>query len=266
MQLKIQRSQRTGGVISSTVFFVLDVRADYSRTEQDNISKYKLGKQVIYNSRASQKHLDNATSRNDGSMSGITKGLVSLAMAKMNLNISIDSLGNGQHIECKDLEELLEAEEAVMLACRNVKQFLDVAATFDGRTILIDYDKEEKVHQSSGMPDLSRHAPSLPAPPPAPPILIEAQPARPEPPPTPSAPVASPSDRPEPQPEAHSAPMRPSIADQPMRPSPMRQEASPDSDFLPFFDRLDDESKSKLLKGALAVLGVAILLYVLGHL
>ena len=138
MQLKIQRSQRTGGVISSTVFFALDVRADYSRTERDSISKYKLGKQCIYNSRASQKHLDKFDQNNDGSMAGMAKGFVSLAMAKMNLNITIDSLGNGQHIECKDLEELLEAEEAVTLACRNVKQFLGVAATFDGRTILID--------------------------------------------------------------------------------------------------------------------------------
>ena len=54
MQLKIQRSQRTGGIVGNTVFFCLDVRADYSPEEQSNIGKYKLGGQAIYNSRAAQ--------------------------------------------------------------------------------------------------------------------------------------------------------------------------------------------------------------------
>jgi hypothetical protein len=56
MQLKIQRSQRTGGVLGKTVIFCLDVRADYSSAEQDNIRKYKLGSEIIYSSRTAQKH------------------------------------------------------------------------------------------------------------------------------------------------------------------------------------------------------------------
>ena len=39
MQLKLQRSQRTGGVIGNTVIFCLDARADYSPVEATNISK-----------------------------------------------------------------------------------------------------------------------------------------------------------------------------------------------------------------------------------
>jgi hypothetical protein len=260
MQLKIQRSQRTGGVISSSVFFALDVRADYSRAEQDSISKYKLGKQIIYNSKAAQKHFDKAKDALDGSVTGGLKGIASGLMARLHLVVTIDSLGSGQHIECKDLAELIEAEDTIMDACKNVRGFLQVASTFDGRTILIDFDSggEVTAHRSNGMPDLSRHAPpSLPAPQPTAPVLIEAHPIQPDSPPP--APVA-------PQPVAHSAPMRPVIADQPMRPSQMRQESSSESDFEPFWDRLDDEAKSKLLKGALAVLGAAILLYVLCHL
>lgn len=154
MQLKIQRSQRTGGVMGGTVVFCLDVQADYSHQEADNIAKYKLGKQVVYNSRASKRHLDNLDKANDGSTKGYLKGAVSLAMAALSLNISIDSLGRGQHIECKDLEDLLEAEEAVMLACRNVKRFLDTAATFNGSIALIDFEDGEKLHTEQGSLEL----------------------------------------------------------------------------------------------------------------
>jgi hypothetical protein len=154
MQLKIQRSQRMGGVMGSTVVFCIDAQAEYTRPEADNIAKYKLGKQVIYNSRASKKHLDNMREQRDGSVVGFVKGAASLAMAALNLNISIDSLARGQHIECKDLEELLEAEDAVMLACRNLTRYLDIAATFNGSVALIDFADGEKVHTGQGSLDL----------------------------------------------------------------------------------------------------------------
>jgi hypothetical protein len=155
MQLKIQRSQRTGGVMSSTVFFCLDVRADYTSEEQNNISRYKLGAQGIYNSHAARRHLDTAGAHLEttqvGSVgeraAGLARGAMSLALSKLHLNITIDSLGRGQHIECKDLEELLEAQEAVRTACKNVTRYLQIAATFNGSQTVIDYDGgEEKIH------------------------------------------------------------------------------------------------------------------------
>jgi hypothetical protein len=169
MQLKLQRSQRAGGIVGNTVIFCLDVRADYAPEERDNIRKYKLGGQIIYNSRAAQRHLENMNAHLDrvDSLSvkekaaGLGRGVLSLAMAKMSLNISIDSLGRGHHIECKDLEELLEAEDTVREACKNVTRFLDVAATFDGSEVVIEYDKgEEKVHITPAAPPLLTYAPS----------------------------------------------------------------------------------------------------------
>jgi hypothetical protein len=166
MQLKIQRSQRTGGFTGSTVFFALDVRAEYSAEEKSNIAKYKLGSQVIYNSRAAKKHLDKADAqlgRGQSSNSlrnvfaGLVRGIGSLIMAKMHLNISIASLGKGHHIECKDLDELLEAEDTVRQACKGVTRYLDVAATFDGSEVVIAYENgEERVHiTQSAQPLLS---------------------------------------------------------------------------------------------------------------
>jgi hypothetical protein len=153
MQLKIQRSQRTGGLTGATAFFCLDVRAQYAAEEAHNITRYGLGKEVIYNSQAAKRHLDNAGGHLDRSIAGdslatkaggLARGVVSLAMAKLNLNISIASLGRGHHIECKDLAELLDAEGTIMEACRNTKKFLAAAATFNGSEVVVDFDNDEK--------------------------------------------------------------------------------------------------------------------------
>lgn len=163
MQMKIQRSQRMRGVVGNTVFFCLDVRADYSSEERDNVRKYKLGPQIVYSSRAARKHLDRASDQFDGTQTrelkgqfaSLARGAFSLALAKMSLNISIASLERGHHIECKDLDELLEAEDALREACKNVTRYLEIAATFDGSEVVIEYEKgEERVH-------ITEHAPPL---------------------------------------------------------------------------------------------------------
>jgi len=144
MQLKLQRSQREGGVISKSVIFCIDARVEFTPAEQASITRYKLQKQVIYNSEASKKHLDSAAGFQSGSsLGGNLRSLASVAMAAMNLNISIESLQRGQHVECKSLDELLGAEQAIMDACQNLRAYLDTAATFDGREVLVDFDNPE---------------------------------------------------------------------------------------------------------------------------
>ena len=138
MQLKIKRSQRSGGVFGNKVLFALDLRAEYTPEERASINKYNLGGEVIYNSEAAKGHLDRMGTQVDGSGIGLLKGVGSLMLAKMNLNVTIASLAKGHHIECKDLNELIEAENALCEACKNLKGYLDVAATFDGREVIID--------------------------------------------------------------------------------------------------------------------------------
>lgn len=163
MQLRIQRSQRRG--ITNIVIFCLDIRAEYSPEEKSNIEKYRLGPQAIYNSRAAAKHLDKvgahlelARDRHSsfGQMTaGLAKGAVSFALAKMQLNVTIASFAKGHHIECKDLEELLEAEDALRQACKELTRYLEVAATFNGAEVVIEYERgEEKVHVTQGVPPL----------------------------------------------------------------------------------------------------------------
>lgn len=144
MHLKIKRSQKSSGLMSKTVVFCLDARAEFTAEEAANVKKYKLGNQTIYNSEKSKQALE--TMHNAPGMIG---SLAALAKHRLATNISIEDLASGKHIECKDLDELLGAENAVIEACKNLRQYLDTVATFDGAEQLIKFEsgaEPELVH------------------------------------------------------------------------------------------------------------------------
>lgn len=138
MQLKLVRSQKSAGMVSKSVMFCLDARADLTEEEKHLIDKYKLGKETIYDSVARQKRMAEAGASLAGG--GLLRGAVSAAMARLSLTVTVDSLCKGHHIEAKDLDELMGAEEALKVGCENLRAYLDIASTFDGREIVIDYD------------------------------------------------------------------------------------------------------------------------------
>jgi hypothetical protein len=121
------------------VIFCLDARVEFTPDEKQSISRYKLQNEVIYNSEAQLRLLAKSEAQRDGSVGGGLKGLATMAFAHTKLHITIGSLERGQHIECKSLEELIGAEEAMLAACQNLKSYLDTALTFDGREVLIDF-------------------------------------------------------------------------------------------------------------------------------
>lgn len=89
MQLKLKRSQREGGLVSSTAIFCLDARVEFTGPEQQNIKRYKLASQVIYNSEASKKHLDRAEQQSSGgSLKGGLKSLASVALDAASISAS----------------------------------------------------------------------------------------------------------------------------------------------------------------------------------
>jgi hypothetical protein len=150
MQLKIQRSQRMAGVLKNTVVFALDVRADYNSEERDNINKYKLGAMTVYNSEAAKKHAA-ALQQSEG----LGKALMHRALLGMSLNVTVGSLQKGHHIECKDLAELLDAEDTLRDAAKNLTVWLDAAATFNGTETVVEYvNGMEKVHLTQDAPPL----------------------------------------------------------------------------------------------------------------
>jgi hypothetical protein len=140
MQLSIRRSQRDAGMLGSKVVFAIDARIHPTAEEAALIKRYKLGKELVYSSENARRHADAAEDgARRGSVGGTAKALISLGLNKLSLNCTIDSLCAGQRIECKDLVELLAAEEAVIEACSNAKTFLDAASTFDGRELVMEF-------------------------------------------------------------------------------------------------------------------------------
>jgi hypothetical protein len=147
MNLKLRRSQRSAGMMGGKVLFALDARVDLSAEERSLVDKYALGKMVVYDSEARKKytesmqgHLSDAQSSSGGrSIWKTTRGLASLAMAALALRVTVKSLMDGEHVECKDLDELLGAEAAIAEACKNLKAYLETALTFDGREEVLEF-------------------------------------------------------------------------------------------------------------------------------
>jgi hypothetical protein len=53
-------------------------------------------------------------------------------MMGLSLKVTIGSLLDGVHIECKDMNELLEAQNAITEAGQNLKAHLATVRSFDG--------------------------------------------------------------------------------------------------------------------------------------
>lgn len=138
MQLKIRRSQKTSGMLSKSITFAVDAVASLDASEASAVDKYKLGGQIIYSSEVAKRHAATAASAAAG-RSGIVGGLAAAAMSRMSLSITVDSLRRGQHIEAKDLDEVLGAEEALKEACQSLKAYLEIAQTFDGSEQVLEF-------------------------------------------------------------------------------------------------------------------------------
>jgi hypothetical protein len=141
MQLKLKRSQRTGGMMGGKVVYMLDARAELTPDERTLVSKHGLGKLSIYDSEGRKKRMEAAGERfsGGGGLLSTARGFASVAMAAMSLQITIDSLTSGHHIECKTMDELLGADSALREGCENLRTYLDVAATFAGREEIVQF-------------------------------------------------------------------------------------------------------------------------------
>ena len=147
MQLKLKRSQRSG--LMGKVLFTLDARTELDAEEQGLVGKYSLGKLIVYDSENRKKHqqaayghFDDAANTGGSVGKGLWKnarGIISAAMMSLSLRITVDSLVSGQHIECKDMDELLGAEAAIIDACKSLKAYLETALTFDGREEVFEF-------------------------------------------------------------------------------------------------------------------------------
>jgi len=130
--------------------FMLDARVDLSPEAQSLVAKYQLGSIVVYDSQARRKHAETAYGHFDQAVAASyqsagrsvlknLQGIASSAMMALSLRVTVNHLVSGQHIACKDLNELLGAEAAIVEACKNLKGYLETALTFDGREDLLEF-------------------------------------------------------------------------------------------------------------------------------
>lgn len=150
ISLKLKRSTKDG--LTGKPIYMLDARIDASADALALIQKHRLRDRVVYDSAARRKrtaaavvHL--ANTRDNTSMfappthqaAGIARSVwhlgraaVSGTMAALSLRITVDSLLSGVHVECKSMEELADAEDAIRQAKENLENNLHHITSFDG--------------------------------------------------------------------------------------------------------------------------------------
>jgi hypothetical protein len=125
MKLLLRRDQRAGMLGMGNIIFTLDVRAEITEDEHQDIQRYKLAKSVLYSR-------GELADRGAGLL-----GLASrLAFKMANISVSVDDLVRGKRIECKDILEMLAVEEQIREAASNFKAVLLAAAHFGGEEVV----------------------------------------------------------------------------------------------------------------------------------
>ena len=125
MEMLLRRDQKSGMMGMGSVTFSLEVRARLTPEEQTNITRYKLGKTLLYTKAE-------MADRGSGLL-----GLASrLAFKAMNISVTVDDLAGGKRIECKDILEMLAVEDQLREAAQTFKQVLEAAAHFGGEEVI----------------------------------------------------------------------------------------------------------------------------------
>jgi hypothetical protein len=126
-------------MLSNTQFFALDARIELTNEEKDLIRKYNLNKELLYTSEEAKQHAASVLSTPSvPGLRDLAKMAVSRARLSLSLKCTVDSLVKGQHIECKDVAELIAAEAAIVEAAQTLKTYLQAALSFDGREELVE--------------------------------------------------------------------------------------------------------------------------------
>jgi hypothetical protein len=123
LNLLLRRNQRSG--LLGKIIFTLEVRAGLSDEERANISKYRLGDTMLYQSHE-------MTDRGSGLLGVASR----LAFKAMTIHVSVNDLANGKKIELKDVVEMLAVEEQIRQAAQTFAQVLRAAATFGGEEVI----------------------------------------------------------------------------------------------------------------------------------
>jgi len=124
MKLLLRRSERSS-VIGKPVY-VLEVRVEVSQEESGWIQKYKFGPSLLY-SRKGKPTGDPTT------WAGFGQNILHYAL---DLTVSVNDLVHGKKIECKDIMEMLAAEQQIREAAQTFGNVLRAASQFGGEEVI----------------------------------------------------------------------------------------------------------------------------------
>lgn len=114
MQLKLKRSQQMKGLISKSAHFEIGFRVQFTPEEKALIEKYKLGDQVLA-------EINLTGEENQG------------------WHLTCNAAERGSTVSCKSVGALQKAESSIRGGCEQLKTYLAVAETFDGREVVHEF-------------------------------------------------------------------------------------------------------------------------------
>lgn len=121
VKLILNKNQKTSGLMNNKISYSLEVKADLTHEELENIKKYNMSDTVLY-------------SNVEGNPTeSAWKAIKTIATSTV---IKVSDLANGRLIECKDFMEIIAVEEQVKSACVNLKNLLEAMANFGGEEVI----------------------------------------------------------------------------------------------------------------------------------
>ena len=127
MELLLSKSQKSG-MLSSTITFTLNIKTRLTDEEQALVKKYKMGKEVVY-----EKLPITAAA---AGMGGIAGALTSITAKALKLVFTVDDLVKGRTIECKDILDMIAAEQQIRDAADGFWGILQASKNFEGEEVV----------------------------------------------------------------------------------------------------------------------------------
>jgi hypothetical protein len=157
IEVLIVRSQRMNWL--NRVIFMIDAQMGVGTEQLDLISKYRLGKTIVFDSARRERqnelartHLESAREKSTRTiclwreevrgffrrLGLLLRALISFLLGFLFIRITLTKLIRGTHVESKSLDKILAAKNAIERGAADLKAYLEVAETFDGREDLFE--------------------------------------------------------------------------------------------------------------------------------
>lgn len=126
MELLLSKSQKSS--MMGNVSFVLNIRTKLNDEEQALVKKYKMGTEIVYEKLPITSMV--------GSMGAFTGALAAITAKALKLVFTVNDLVKGRTVECKDILDMIAAEEQIRGAADNFYALLVASKTFEGEEVV----------------------------------------------------------------------------------------------------------------------------------